>query len=134
MMIFIFIYIHKNERNIFYTFNTSKKFIYSENYINFESYLTSDDIYGFGERIHNFKLNEGLYTIWPADRRNYYDEGKGGQNIYGHQPIGLHKTKYKDIWLGLVFLNTNAQDIQIKKKEKDNVVLTHKTIGGIIDY
>ena len=123
-----------SERNIFYTFNTSKNFIYSDNYINFESYLTSDDIYGFGERIHNFKLNEGIYTIWPTDRRNYYDEGKGGQNLYGHQPIGLHKTKYKDIWLGFVFLNTNAQDIQIKKKEKDNVVLTHKTIGGIIDY
>ena len=123
-----------NKRNIFYSFNTSKNFIYSDNYINFESYLTSDDIYGFGERIHNFKLNEGIYTIWPTDRKNYYDEGKGGQNLYGHQPIGLHKTKYKDIWLGFVFLNTNAQDIQIKNKGKDNVVLTHKTIGGIIDY
>ena len=44
-----------NKRNIFYTFNTSKNFIYSDNYINFESYLTSDDIYGFGERIHNFR-------------------------------------------------------------------------------
>ena len=123
-----------NERNIFYSFNTSKNFIYSDNYINFESYLTSDEIYGFGERIHNFKLNEGIYTIWSIDRSNYYDKGKGGQNLYGHQPIGLHKTKYKDIWLGFVFLNTNAQDIEIKNKEKDNVVLTHKTIGGIIDY
>ena len=63
---------------IFYTFNTSKNFIYSDNYINFESYLTSDDIYGFGERIHNFKLSEGIYTLWPTDRVNLYDEGIRG--------------------------------------------------------
>ena len=121
------------ENNIFYKFNTSKNFLFSKNYINIESHLTSDDIYGFGERIHNFKLKEGLYTIWPRDQANLYDDGKGGKNLYGHQPIGLHKTKYKDIWLGFVFLNTNPQDVQIYKKDNDTI-LSHKTIGGIIDY
>ena len=122
-----------HDKNIFYTFNSSENFLFSDNYINFESYLTSDDIFGFGERIHNFKLKEGLYTIWPVDQRNYYDEGKGGKNLYGHQPIALHKTKYKDIWLGFIFLNSNAQDVQIYKKCNETI-LSHKTIGGIIDY
>ena len=120
-------------KNIFYSFDTSKNFLFSNNYINFESHLTGDDIFGFGERIHDFKLNEGVFTIWPVDRRNYYDDGKGGKNLYGHQPIGLHKTKYDNLWLGFVFLNSNAQDVQINKKDSETI-LSHKTIGGIIDY
>ena len=120
-------------KNIFFSFDVSKNFLFSDNYINFESHLTSDDIFGFGERIHNFKLNEGLYTIWPIDQSNIYDEGKGGQNLYGHQPIALHKTKYKDIWLGFIFLNSNAQDVKIYTKDNETII-SHKTIGGIIDY
>ena len=124
---------NKFNKSIFYSFNISKNFVFSDNYINFESHLTSDDIFGFGERIHNFKLKEGLYTIWPKDQENNYDNGEGGYNLYGHQPIALHKTKYKDIWLGFVFLNSNAQDVLISKKENETI-LSYKTIGGIIDY
>ena len=119
----------------FYLFNSSKNFIFSENYINFQSELTSDKIYGFGERTHDFKLGEGLYTIWPQDPSGTkYDLGLGGGNQYGHQPIGIHKTKYKNLWLGIVFLNTNDQDVKISKINTTNFSLEHKTIGGIIDY
>ena len=125
----------KNQKNIFYSFNTNKNFLYSDNFISFESHLTSDDIYGFGERIHEFKLEEGIYTIWPVDRPNFYDDGKGSKNLYGHQPIGLHRTKYKQIWMGFVFLNSNAQDVQIHKNSfQHKTILSHKTIGGVIDY
>ena len=118
----------------FYSFTTTKNFIFSDTYINFESKLTTNKIYGFGERTHNFHLKDGIYTIWPHDCGTIkYDDGLGGMNQYGHQPIGLHKTKYKGIWLGFVFLNTNAQDVVIHS-DKNNTYLTHKTIGGIIDY
>ena len=124
-----------NQNKIFYSFKTDKNFLFSDNLISFQSYLTTDDIYGFGERIHNFKLEEGVYTIWPIDRRNLVDDGKGSKNLYGHQPIGLHKTKYKNIWLGFVFLNSNAQDVQIHRNTlEQKTILSHKTIGGIIDY
>ena len=124
-----------NQNNIFYSFKTDENFLFSENLISFESYLTSDDIYGFGERIHEFKLEEGVYTIWPVDRYNFLDDGKGSKNLYGHQPIGLHKTKYNEIWMGFVFLNSNAQDVQIHKNSIEHkTILSHKTIGGIIDY
>ena len=131
----------KNDNQQFYYFTTSENFLYSETYINFGSKLTSDNIFGFGERTHDFKLNEGIYTIWSYDAgQTLYDDGKGGFNGYSHQPIGLHKTKYDSLWLGFVFLNTNAQDVEIKyNKNKANnndteVNLIHKTIGGIIDY
>ena len=124
-----------NKKNIFYSFKTNENFLFSDNFISFESYLTSDDIYGFGERIHEFKLEEGVYTIWPVDRYNYLDDGKGSKNLYGHQPIGLHKTKYNEIWMGFVFLNSNAQDVQIHRNTiEQKTILSHKTIGGIIDY
>lgn len=118
----------------FFYFSTKDNFIYSDTYINFESKLTSDNIYGFGERTHDFKLNEGIYTIWPYDcGGTKYDDGLGGLNQYSHQPIGLHKTKFENLWLGFVFINTNAQDVLIRS-DKNNTYLTHKTIGGIIDY
>ena len=118
----------------FYSFTTKKNFIFSDTYINFESKLTTNKIYGFGERTHDFHLKDGTYTIWPHDcGGTKYDDGMGGMNQYSHQPIGLHKTKYNEIWLGFVFLNTNAQDVVIHS-DKNNSYLTHKTIGGIIDY
>ena len=117
-----------------YKFTTKKNFLFSDTYINFESQITSDNIFGFGERTHDFKLNDGIYTIWPADcGKTKNDDGQGGMNQYGHQPIGLHKSKYSGYWLGFVFLNTNAQDIIIHS-DKNSTYLTHKTIGGIIDY
>ena len=122
------------ENEEFFYFSTKDNFIFSDTYINFESKLTSDNIFGFGERTHDFKLNEGIYTIWPYDcGGTKYDDGKGGMNQYSHQPIGLHKTKYENLWLGFVFINTNAQDVGIRS-DKENTYLSHKTIGGIIDY
>ena len=126
-----------NEENQFYLFNSSENFIFSDNYINFQSVLTSEKIYGFGERNYPFKLKEGLFTIWTQDQSGTHpDMGLGGGNLYSHQPIGLHKTMYEDLWLGFVFLNTNDQDVKISKRNitSNEYNLEHKTIGGIIDY
>ena len=121
--------------NQIYSFNSSKNFIFSDNYINFQSEITSDDIYGFGERTHDFKLGEGLYTIWPQGfDGTKYDKGLGGGNGYGHFPVALHKTMYENLWMGFIFLNTNAQDVKITKTNNSQVNLEHKTLGGIIDY
>ena len=127
--------IMSQENDEIYSFSTSKNFLFSDTYINFEFKLTSDKIYGFGERTHDFQLKEGTYTIWPHDcGGTKYDDGLGGMNQYSHQPIGLHKTKYKNLWLGFIFLNTNSQDVVIHSDSKKNTYLTHRTIGGIIDY
>ena len=123
------------ENEEIYSFSTSKNFLFSDTYINFESKLTSDKIFGFGERTHDFQLKEGTYTIWPHDcGSTEYDDGLGGMNQYSHQPIGLHRTKFKNFWLGFIFLNTNSQDVVIHSDSKNNTYLTHRTIGGIIDY
>ena len=130
----IFTFELKNEKGTFYTFS-SDMFLYCDRYINFESILTRNDIYGFGERGHELKLNEGVYTIWPNDTGGIQeDPGTGGRNGYSHQPIGLHRTNIENIWLGFVFLNSNSQDVVIKYKDDKTTSLQHRTIGGVIDY
>ena len=113
-----------------------KRFLFTDTLINFEILLTSNDIFGFGERNSEFRLATGKYTIWPNDTTyTYRDKRKGGYNLMGHQPIGLHKT-INNIFLGLIFENTNAQDFLINSYWFSNFPysIEHRTIGGIINY
>ena len=132
--IFSFELRQKDNQKTFYTFSNDT-FLFADRFINFESILTNDNIYGFGERYHNIKLDKGIYTIWPNDTGGIsYDDGEGGKNSYSHQPIAIHKTNIEDIWIGFVFLNSNNQDVIIKDYNNELISLQHKTIGGIIDY
>ena len=132
--IFSFELREKENDKTFYTFSNDT-FLFTDRFINFESILTTDKIFGFGERYHNIKLDKGIYTIWPNDTGGIFlDDGKGGKNGYSHQPVAIHKTSLDNFWLGFVFLNSNNQDVIIKDYNKDLISLQHKTIGGIIDY
>ena len=133
--IFSFDLVDKNN-SIFYSFS-QEIFLFTDRFINFESILTTNDIYGFGERGHELKLTDGVYTIWPNDTGGIREDlGIGGKNGYSHQPVGLHKTRIENIWLGFIFLNSNNQDVVISSKNRTDgrTSLQHKTIGGIIDY
>lgn len=124
-------------------------FLFTDTLIMFDQLLTTKYIYGFGERIYDFNLDIGKYTTWPNDTTvTYRDQGTGGYNLMGHQPIGLHRTK-NGKYLGFIFMNINAQDLIInltEEKFKNNInylnyikdnfnyYLRHITIGGIINY
>ena len=132
--------------NVYYHFDGAN-FLYTDTLIIFDQLLTTGYIYGFGERNYDFNLDIGRYTIWGNDTTyTNRDRKDGGWNLMGHQPIGLHLTKYKK-YLGLLFLNANCQDVVIdninsKKNNKyQNLdinsfshILRHITIGGIINY
>ena len=97
-------------------------------------YLTSHLIARFGERYHDFILDDGLYKSWPNDKSGIlFDDGKGGHNLMGLHPFGLHKKKYNK-FLDILFNNINAQDTYINTISDDNVLLEHRTIGDVIDY
>ena len=127
--------LHHN--NVPYYFLNKYNFLFSDTLIVFESSLTSNLIFGFGERNTNFILENGRYTIWPNDTGYTYEDKKnGGYNLMGHQPIGLHRAK-NGMFLGLLFMNTNAQDVVIRPLKNSKYFTTnleHRTIGGIIDY
>ena len=132
--------------NIYYHFDGAN-FLYTDTLIIFDQLLTTGYIYGFGERNYNFNLDIGRYTIWGNDTTyTNRDRRDGGWNLMGHQPVGLHLTKYKK-YLGLLFLNANCQDVVISdiNSKKNNKyknldinafshILRHITIGGIINY
>ena len=43
----------------------------------FETIVPGEHIFGFGERAYNFKLREGIFTIYPKDQEKVMEEGKG---------------------------------------------------------
>ena len=112
-------------------------FIYSDYFIGFGGFITTNDVYGFGERSHELKLGDGKFTMWPNDTTDIKeDTGDGGFNGYGIHPLGFHQTA-KKTFVGLLFNNINAQDLFIESgyiKYDNQVLLEHRTIGGIIDY
>ena len=64
-------------------FDSSKgPFLFSDYYTTISTGLTSNHLYGLGERLFKFGLVKGKYTIWPKDA-NGIEDGDGGNNIYG---------------------------------------------------
>ena len=141
-----YFYLKDKNGSIYYHFDGAN-FLYTDTLIIFDQLLTTQYIYGFGERNYNFNLDPGRYTIWGNDTTyTNRDQKNGGWNLMGHQPVGLHRTKTGQ-YLGLLFLNANCQDIVINTiDEKINnkyididinnfaYYLRHLTIGGIINY
>ena len=88
---------------IFTTENTD--FIYSDFFIAFGGYISTNDIYGFGERFHDLKLGDGKFTMWPNDTNGIREDmGNGGYNAMGIHPLGFHRTA-KNSFVGLLFNN-----------------------------
>ena len=120
---------------IFTTENTD--FLYTDVFIAFAGLVTSNDVYGFGERYHQLKLGDGKFTMWPNDTSGIHeDPGNGGGNAMGIHPLGFHRTA-KHSYVGLLFNNINAQDLIIKSnyaQGNNHVLFEHRTIGGVIDY
>ena len=50
---------------IFTTENSD--FIYSDTFIGFGAFISTNDVYGFGERNHELNLGNGKFTLWPND-------------------------------------------------------------------
>ena len=139
------LYINENTEEPFYISLTNPKtselifttestdFLYSDNFITFAGFITTNDVFGFGERYHDLKLGDGKFTMWPNDTSGIHqDTGEGGYNAMGIHPLGFHRTA-NDTFVGLLFNNINAQDLIIRSNE-NNVLLQHITIGGVIDY
>ena len=125
-----------NKELIFTTLNTD--FLYTDVFIVFAGLFTTNDVYGFGERYHELKLGDGKFTMWPNDTSGIHqDTGEGGYNAMGIHPLGFHRTA-NNSFVGLLFNNINAQDLLIKsnyvQQEDNNVLIEHRTIGGVIDY
>jgi len=84
-------------------------FVFMDKFIQMDFNLPSQNLFGFGERIHEFGLKEGAWNMWAHGQPNPYDDGTGRKGGYGVHPFILIQGKRKDDFFGLYFRNSNAQ-------------------------
>ena len=51
--------------------------------------LPSQRVFGFGERVGDFLLSEGTYTMWANGQPQQVDDGLGRRGTYGVHPFIL---------------------------------------------
>ena len=111
----------------------SSSFVMTDKYMQLDLQLPSRRIYGLGERVHEFSLQEGAWTMWANGQRPAYDTGEGGGNSYGVHPFALVQTKVKGEYLGIYFRNSGAQSPVIRYTGDDTATLSYIAIGGNIE-
>ena len=84
-----------------------------DKYIQMDLQLPTQRTYGFGERIHEFTLGEGAWTMWAKGQDSPYDQGLGGKGVYGVHPFILVQSKTKGDFFGIFFKNSWWQHSQL---------------------
>ena len=91
--------------------------VYFDKYIQMDFVLPSQRLFGFGERIHEFQLTEGTWTMWAAGQNSPYDDGTGRYGVYGVHPFVMVQGKRPHEFFGIYFRNSNAQTPILKYTE-----------------
>ena len=111
------------------TFETT--FYYSDKFIQFATSKSKNDIiYGIGEREADFKLRNGVYTVFQMDQDIKEDTGDPteGRNLNGYHPFYVKINSKTNQATGVYFHSTSALDFIIR----DDYITT-RAISGIID-
>lgn len=82
------------------------------------------NVYGLGERVTDFKLGNGNYTLWAKD---YTNNSGNGMNMYSSQPFYLATDGTGNAFGGFL-CNSNAMEVVIGSQS-----IEYRTTGGIID-
>jgi maltase-glucoamylase len=106
-------------------------FVYSQYYKRTTATVNSDDkLFGLGERVGDFFLTEGVYTLWARDEVSPIENAKRpGNNIYGVHPVYFSKLKKSTQFFAVFDHNAGAQDYILKKVGTDWTVTQVKTSG-----
>jgi len=137
---FYFEVTRKSNGEVIYTTDASK--ITSQEYFYFADQLiqlptsmpSNFQIYGLGERVHQFQLyrQNDYYVTFALDNPYPYATGHApGDNMYGEHPFMLVSSEQPQggvEYHGVFFANTNAQDAHITP---DN--FTWHSVGGIVE-
>ena len=123
---------YKNESNVLYSIK-DLEFVHTPNYMKTTAYINSDKIYGLGERVGEFFLKDGVYTIWARDELSPVETGKRPSNsVYGAHPVYFSKLKNSTKFFAVFDNNVGAQDFIIESNDTGKIV-THIKSSGITD-
>ena len=106
--------------------------MYMDKFLQISFLVDGQRVFGYGERVSNFFLDDGTYTLYSQDHTYAKDEAKGGQQLSGVHPFVGVKLNSKG-YLGIVFKNSNAQALEVSKYG-DQKRLVFSTLGGILDF
>lgn len=80
------------DQDVTYLTTENQTLLMMDKYIQMDFKLSSQRIFGFGERNREFALGEGTWTMWANGRETPYDDGTGGKQTYGVHPFALVQT------------------------------------------
>ena len=121
-----------SHKDTFWLSTKDRNLILSDKYLEVGFEIHSQEIFGWGQRTRDFKLEEGEYTSWTSGISKEIDPAEKGHNTYGDHPFILARLNDRS-YLGLFFLNSNAKVMKYIKQSKGKSVINFKTIGGILD-
>lgn len=115
--------------------------IFSRKYLELSTLLPTHEIFGFGERNHEFKLRvPGVYTLWNKDLFAEMDNAEGGKNTYGSHPMYLMRENSNNFHI-VSLRNSFAMDVDLINVETitgqgvvEQAKLTYKITGGVLDF
>ncbi|XP_034941549.1 lysosomal alpha-glucosidase-like [Chelonus insularis] len=114
-----------NQKSVVFDSLTAGGFIFSNQFLQMSTLLSSSHIYGLGEHRNNLKLNTTWQTLTLFNRDQAPIEHS---NLYGSHPFYLVVEQTGDCY-GVLFLNSNAMDIILQPTP----ALTFRSTGGIFD-
>jgi lysosomal alpha-glucosidase len=111
-------------------FKTAPGLVFSDQFLQISSYLSSQYVYGLGEHATPWRLNMNYsrLTLFARDvpPDPVYDTTR---NLYGVHPFYLSMEEDGNTH-GVFFLNSNAIEIELLPYP----AITYRTIGGILDF
>ena len=83
---------------------------YMDKYIQMDFKLPSQRVFGLGERVREFNLKSGTWTMWSNGYSNHkVDDGTGRKGTYGVHPFVLAQSgSNNNDYFGIFFRNANA--------------------------
>ena len=127
-----------DESKVFFS-TRNHTFLFTDRFIQLSASLNSTGrVWGLGERMHEFYLDPGKYTLWNRFRSAPEDDGEEpGENLFGSHPVYFTQVKGDSrLVTGVFTLNANAQDYIFSPDEQPDgfgLNVTHITTGGVLD-
>ena len=120
-----------SEKAIFDT--TNRALVFTDKYIEFGITVPTHVLFGLGQHNAKFLLQEGRWTMFNRDHPGSPEaKGQGKQHLYGTHPFLMVKTE-DNKFIGVLFYNSNPQQVYIEFSKSGKSVVTYRTIGGILD-
>ena len=80
--------------------------MYSDNFLYVKAKLKGSKIFGIGERVKLFEINDGIYTIMSRDAVSPIETDEiPGNNMYGHHPVYFVQYDNPSEWYAVLMLN-----------------------------